>query len=80
MGWRSVPLSPPNSSTRDPRPRRNMEFLIRYLKQYSKNPTPFTRTKGPEHFQQIIEATRQYQAAHPKQTKQRKDRQHNTKN
>jgi len=57
-----------------------MEFLIRYLKQYSKNPTPFTWTKGPEHFQQIIEATRQYQAAHPKQTKQRKDRQHNTKN
>ena len=56
------------------------EFLIRYLKRYSENPTPFTWTKGPEHLQRIIEATRQYQAAHPKQTKQRKDRQHNAKN
>jgi len=50
------------------------DFLIRYLKQYSENPTPFTWTKGPEHFQRIIEATKQYQAAHPKQPKQRKDR------
>ena len=56
------------------------DFLLRYLKKYSENPTPFTWTKGPEHFRRIIEATRQYQAAHPKQTKQRKDRQHNTKN
>jgi transposase len=56
------------------------EFLIRYLKQYSENPTSFTWTKGPEHLQRIFEATRQYQAAHPKQAKQRKDRQHNAKN
>jgi hypothetical protein len=56
------------------------EFLIRYLKQYSENPTPFTWTEGPEHLQPIIEATRQYQAAHSKQTKQRKDRQHNAQN
>jgi transposase len=48
------------------------EFLIRYLKKYSENPTPFTWTKGPEHFQRIIEATKEYQAAHPKQVKQRK--------
>jgi hypothetical protein len=53
------------------------EFLIRYLKQYSEHPTPFTWTQGPEHLQRIIEATRQYQAA---QTKQRKDPQHNAKN
>jgi transposase len=50
------------------------DLLIRYLKKYSENPTPFTWTKGPEHFQRIIEATKQYQAAHPKQTKQRKAR------
>lgn len=50
------------------------DFLIRYLKKYSQNPTPFTWTKGPEHFQRIIEATKQYQAAHPKQPKQRKVR------
>src|ERR1700694_567918 len=48
------------------------DFLIRYLKKYSENPTPFTWTKGPEHFQRIIEATKQYQVAHPKPPKQRK--------
>ena len=48
------------------------DFLIRYLKQYSENPTPFTWTKGPEHLQRIIETTKEYQAAHPKQPKQRK--------
>ena len=24
------------------------EFLLRYLKKYSENPKPFTRTKGPD--------------------------------
>jgi transposase len=48
------------------------DFLLRYLKQYSHNPTPFTWTKGPEHFQRIIEATKEYQVAHPRQPKQRK--------
>ena len=42
------------------------ELLHRYLNKYSENPTPFTWTKGPQHFQRIIEATKQYQAAHPK--------------
>ena len=55
------------------------DFLIRYLKKYSENPTPFTWTKGPEHFQRIIEATKQYQAAHPKQPKQRKAKTNTTK-
>jgi transposase len=48
------------------------DFLHRYLKKYSEDPTPFTWTKGPEHLQRIIEATKEYQAAHPKQPKQRK--------
>ncbi len=48
------------------------EFLLRYLKKYSENPKPFTWTKGPDKLQRIIEATKQYQAAHPKQPKQRK--------
>src|ERR1022692_378962 len=48
------------------------ELLLRYLNKYSLNPTPFTWTKGPEHFQRIIEATKEYQAAHPKQPRQRK--------
>lgn len=50
------------------------DFLIRYLKKYSENPTPFTWTKGPEHFQRIIEATKEYQTAHPKQPRQRKSK------
>lgn len=48
------------------------DLLLRYLKKYSQNPTPFTWTKGPEHFQRIIEATKEYQAANPKRPKQRK--------
>ncbi len=43
------------------------DFLLRYLKKYSQNPTPFVWTKGPEHFQRIIETTKEYQANHPKQ-------------
>src|SRR6266567_7846509 len=55
------------------------DLLIRYLKKYSENPTPFTWTKGPEHFQRIIEATKEYQAAHPKQPRQRKAKINNIK-
>src|SRR5205809_4347888 len=47
--------------------------------EYSQNPIPFTWTKGPEHFQRIIEATKQYQAAHPKQPRQRKGKENNIK-
>ena len=47
------------------------DLLLRYLHKYSQNPTPFTWTKGPEHFQRIIEATKEYQSAHPKKLKQR---------
>jgi hypothetical protein len=50
------------------------DFLHRYLKRYSENPTPFTWTKGPEQLQRIIEKTKEYQATHPKQTKSRKAR------
>jgi transposase len=56
------------------------DFLHRYLKKYSENPTPFTWTKGPEHFQRIIEATKEYQATHPRQPKQRKAKINNQKN
>lgn len=50
------------------------EYLLRYLKKYSENPRPFTWTKGPEQLQRIIEATKEYQAAHPKQPKQGKSK------
>jgi transposase len=56
------------------------DFLLRYLKKYSENPTPFTWTKGPDQLQRIIEATKEYQAAHPKQPKQRKAKKDNQKN
>ncbi len=55
------------------------DLLIRYLKKYSEHPTPFTWTKGPEHFQRIIEATKEYQATHHKQPKQRKGSVNNIK-
>jgi transposase len=50
------------------------DLLLRYLKKYSEDPTPFTWTKGPEQLQHIIEATKEYQAAHPKEPKQRKEK------
>jgi hypothetical protein len=50
------------------------------LKKYSENPTPFTWTKGPDQLQRIIEATKEYQAAHPKQPKQRKAKKDHQKN
>jgi hypothetical protein len=56
------------------------DFLLRYLKKYSENPTPFTWTKGPDQLQRIIEATKEYQAAHPKQPKQRRAKKDNKKN
>ncbi len=56
------------------------DFLHLYLKKFSENPTPFTWTKGPEHFQRIIQATKEYQAAHPKQPKQRNVTPHTVKN
>jgi len=55
-------------SKKDPK-----DFLLRYLKKYSENPTPFTWTKGPEQLQRIIQATKEYRAAHPKQPKQAKE-------
>jgi transposase len=56
------------------------DFLHRYLKKYSENPTPFTWTKGPEQLQRIIETTKEYQAAHPKQPRQRMPKSNNKKN
>jgi hypothetical protein len=56
------------------------DFLLRYLKKYSENPTPFTWTKGPDQLQRISEATKEYQAAHPKQPKQREAKKDNQNN
>lgn len=45
------------------------EFLLRYLAHYNQYCSPFHWTKGPEKLQRIIEATKQYQAAHSRQPK-----------
>ena len=46
------------------------EFLLGYIARNNENPRPFVWTKSPEKLQHIIEATKDYQAAHPLQTKE----------
>lgn len=48
------------------------KYLLRYLQNYNDHSSPFTWTKGPEHLQRIIEATKQYQAAHPPKPRKRR--------
>jgi len=50
------------------------EFLLDYIARNNKNPRPFVWTKGPEKLQRIIEATKQYQAAHPRKPRKRRRR------
>jgi transposase len=42
------------------------EFLLDYISRNNDNPRPFVWTKGPEKLQRIIEATKEYQEAHPR--------------
>lgn len=44
-------------------------YLLQFIANYNKHCSPFTWTKGPEKLQRIIEATKQYQAAHPPKRK-----------
>src|SRR6266699_2848873 len=41
-------------------------YLLNFIEHYNQTCSPFVWTKGPEHLQRIIEATRDYQAAHPR--------------
>ena len=50
------------------------EFLLDYIARNNKNPRPFVWTKGPEKLQRIIEATKHYQAAHPRKPRKRRRR------
>jgi transposase len=52
-------------------------FLLQFIENYNKDCSPFTWRKGPEKLQRIIEATKQFQAAHPPKRKRR--RRNNTK-
>ena len=41
------------------------QYLEQYIGHYNQSCSPFVWTRGPQHLQKIIEATQQYQAAHP---------------
>src|ERR1700737_4551125 len=56
------------------------EFLLNYIAQNNKNPKPFVWTKGPEKLQRIIEATKEYQATHPRKLRKRHRKAHSIKN
>lgn len=47
------------------------DLLRRFLASYNDTCTAFTWTKGPEKLQRIIEATKDYQAAHPRKPRRR---------
>jgi hypothetical protein len=51
--------------------------LVDYIARNNENPRPFVWTKGPEKFQRIIEATKEYQAMHPRKPRKH-NRDHNT--
>jgi transposase len=50
------------------------DFLLAYIVNNNDNPRPFQWTKGPEKLQRIIEATKEYQAKHPKKPRQKRKR------
>src|SRR5215468_10682083 len=50
------------------------EFLLDFIARNNEDPQPFVWTKGPEKLQRIIEATKQYQAAHPRKPRKRRRR------
>jgi transposase len=50
------------------------EFLLDYIAHNNEDPRPFVWTKGPEKLQRIIEATKQYQAQHPRKPRKRRPR------
>src|SRR5271157_2621168 len=48
------------------------DFLLKFLTHYNDSCQPFTWRKGPEKLQRIIEATKQYQTAHPRKPRRRR--------
>ena len=47
------------------------DFLLDFIARNNEDPKPFVWTKGPEKLQRIVEATKQYQAAHPRKPRRR---------
>jgi len=56
------------------------EFLLHYIARNNQNPRPFVWTKGPEKLQRIIEATKEYQATHPRKPRRRRTVHNNINN
>ncbi len=52
------------------------EFLLKYIAHHNQNSTPFVWAKGPEKLQRIIEATKEYQAAHPRKPRKKRRKTH----
>lgn len=48
------------------------DFLLEFIANYDEHCSPFRWTKGLEKLQRIIEATKEYQAAHPPKPKRRR--------
>ena len=56
------------------------EFLLHYIARNNQNPRPFVWTKGPDKLQRIIEATKEYQATHPRKPRRRRTVHNNINN
>jgi hypothetical protein len=56
------------------------EFLLDFIARNNENPKPFVWTKGPEQLQRIVEATKQYQVAHPRKPRKRRRGRNNIRN
>lgn len=56
------------------------DFLLQYIANYNEHSTPFQWTKGPDKLQHIIEATQEYQAAHPRKPRKKRRKRNTIKN
>jgi len=54
------------------------EYLERFIEHYNQSCSPFVWTKGPEQLQKIIEATQEYQAAHPRPPRRSRKKSNNS--
>ena len=54
-------------------PRQLKEYLLEFIDHYNQTCSPFVWTKRPEQLQRIIEVTRDYQTAHPRKPRRRRE-------
>jgi len=55
------------------------EYLQQFITHYNQSSSPFVWTRGPQHLQKIIQATQEYQAAHPRPPKRSQGKGHSIK-